>query len=288
MEGRVNYDLYTPVPLDITYKVCLVSRWLSDIDMMLGQILPFFNTDVYCSCRHPKYSNVKYSSQVVMGTDISISSEPEIGKDADEIHTAELSFTYKTHIFGGTRQDELTAINPYVAPITKIGVELHAVPYLEPDDGNIPYNQSGHLGGDSSDLNHKEMTIENYIGQLDDGKIPYPEYEQIDWILDYERDQDGNLVPVTPPNEPFGYVPEAGDGLTFVAPRHRLYDQEVEITPDHMVQTIQSQNYVNQWGLPYKPIETRPWNSVEAGDDGPTEEELQDENPMGTDDYTPY
>lgn len=76
--------------------------------------------------------------------------------------------------------------------------------------------------------------------------------------------------------------------MTFVAPRHRLYDQEVEITPDHMVQTIQSQNYVNQWGLPYKPIETRPWNSVEAGDVGPTEEDLQAENPMGTDDYTPY
>ena len=55
-----------------------------------------------------------------------------------------------------------------------------------------------------------------------------------------------------------------------------------------MKQTIQSQNYVNQWGLPYKPIETRPWNSVEAGDVGPTEEELQAENPMGTDDYTPY
>ena len=289
MEGRTNYDLYTPTPIDLQFKVCLVSRWLSDIDMMLGQILPFFNTDVYVSHRHPKYSNVKYSSQVVMGTDISISSEPEIGKDADEIHTAELSFTYKTHIFGGTQQAELGAINPYVAPITKIGVELHAVPYLEPDDGNIPYNQSGHMDGHVSDINHKEMTIENYIDKLDDGQIPYPEYEQIDWILDYERDPEtGQLVPVTNPNEPFGYVPEAGDGLTFVAPRHRLYDQEVEITPDHMVQTIQSQNYVNQWGLPYKPIETRPWNSVEAGDVGPTEEELQAENPMGTDDYTPY
>ena len=36
MEGRVNYDLYTPTPIDLTFKVCLVSRWLSDIDMMLG------------------------------------------------------------------------------------------------------------------------------------------------------------------------------------------------------------------------------------------------------------
>ena len=62
MEGRINYDLYTPTPIDLQFKVCLVSRWLSDIDMMLGQILPFFNTDVYVSHQHPKYSNVKYSS----------------------------------------------------------------------------------------------------------------------------------------------------------------------------------------------------------------------------------
>ena len=189
-----------------------------------------------------------------MGTDISISSEPEISKDADEIHTAELSFTYKTHIFGGTRQEPLGAVNPYVAPITKISAEVHAVPYLEPDDGNIPYNQTGHLedGGGFSEIEHKEMIIGNYMGQLEDGKIPYPEYEMIDWILDYEQDPEtGMLVPRTDPNEPFGYVPEAGDGLTHVTPKHRLYDQEVEITPDHMRQTIQSQNWVSQYGLPY-------------------------------------
>lgn len=174
-----------------------------------------------------------------MSPDISISSDPEISKDADEIHTAELTFTYKTHIFGGTRQEPLTTVNPYVAPITKIGVEVHAVPYLEPDDGNIPYNQSGHLSGSGQEINHKEMTIENYLGQLDDGKIPYPDYEMIDWILDYERDPEtGMLTPVTNPNEPFGYKVEEGDGLTWVTPKHRLYDQEVEITPDHMRQTI--------------------------------------------------
>ena len=133
------------------------------------------------------------------------------------------------------------------------------------------------------------MSIENYLNKLDDGLIPYPEYEMIDWILDYERDPEtGELKPVTDPNLPFGYEPEAGDGLTYVNTRHRLYDQEVEITPDHMKQTIQSQNYVNQWGLPYQPIETRPWNDMEAGLSEITEEDLQAQNPMGTDDYTPY
>ena len=223
-----------------------------------------------------------------MGTDISISSEPEISKDADEIHTAELTFTYKTHIFGGTEQAELTATNPYIAPVTKISAEIHAVPYLDPDDGNITVNTTGKLGGSPSEIEQHQMSIENYLGKLDNGEIPFPEYEMIDWILDYKRNENGELEPVTDPNKPFGYIPEVGDGLTYVPPRHRLYDQEVEITPDHMKQGIQSQNYVNQWGLPYKPIETRPWYDLEDEVYEATEEELQSQNPMGTDDYTPY
>jgi len=223
-----------------------------------------------------------------MSPDISIESSPDISKDQDEIHTAEMTFTYKTHIFGGTEQAELTSINPYIAPITKISAEVHSVPYLEPDEGNISSNTTGKLGGSPSEIDQHQMSIENYLNKLDDGQIPYPEYEMIDWILDYQRNPEtGELEPVTDPNKPFGYVPEAGDGLTYVNPRHRLYDQEVEITPDHMKDLIQSQNYVNQWGLPYQPLETRPWNDVGIISET-TEEDLQKENPMGTDDYTPY
>lgn len=223
-----------------------------------------------------------------MGNDVSIEATPDISKDADEIHTAQMTFTYKTYIFGGTEQAELTAINPYIAPITKISAEVHAVPYLEPDEGNISTNTTGKLGGSPAEIDQHQMSIENYLNKLDDGLIPYPEYEMIDWILDYQRNPDtGELEPVTDPNKPFGYEPEAGDGLTYVNPRHRLYDQEVEITPDHMKQLITSQNYVNQWGLPYKPIETRPWNDAGIISEV-TEEDLQEQNPMGTDDYTPY
>lgn len=80
---------------------------------------------------------------------------------------------------------------------------------------------------------------------------------------------------------------EDGDGLTYVNPRHRLYDQLVEIEETHLPM-LQSQNYVNQWGLPYKPIETRPWSNLDDGIYEPTEEELQQQNPMGDEDYTPY
>ena len=82
-----------------------------------------------------------------MSPDISIESSPDISKDTDEIHTAELTFTYKTHIFGGTEQAELKTINPFIAPITKISPEIHTVPYLEPDSGDVKKNETGKLGG---------------------------------------------------------------------------------------------------------------------------------------------
>ena len=40
--------------------------------------------------------------------------------------------------------------------------------------------------------------------------------------------------------------------------------------------------------MPYRPIETRPWDLSDTTQKDPTEEELQANNPMGTDDYTKF
>lgn len=56
-----------------------------------------------------------------------------------------MSFTYKTYIFGGTKCEDMGVINPYTAPITKIGAEVHMVPYLEPDVEDIGKNSSGFI-----------------------------------------------------------------------------------------------------------------------------------------------
>ena len=293
-EGRVNYNLYTPVPISLTFKVCFVSRYLTDIDMMLGQVLPFFNSDIYVSSRHPKYKNVQYSSQIVLGNSIDIEANPEISKDQDEIHTATLTFTFKTYIFGGTEQKELGPINPYIAPITKIDAEIHTVPYLEPD-----YNDVGKgtgIIGTSQDLSKvKEASIDNYFKKLDAGEIPFPEYEMLDWILDYQYDQNGNLIynddgsakPLIDMTQPYGYEPERGDGLTQVTTKNRLYDQEVETNHDN-VKLIQSENYYSQWGMPWREIETRPWSDLDGQIYDPTDEDLKERNPMGSEDYTNY
>ena len=81
-----------------------------------------------------------------MGTNINIESNPEISIDQDEIHTATLEFTYKTHIFGGTDQKEMGVVNPYIAPVTKISTEVHLVPYLEQDSDGVAKNETGFIG----------------------------------------------------------------------------------------------------------------------------------------------
>lgn len=293
--GRINYNLYSPVPIDILYKVVLVSRYLNDIDMMLGQLLPFFNTDLYVSCSHPKYKNVKFSSQIVMGNSIDIETNPEISKDQDEIHTATLTFTFKTYIFGGTEQKELGPINPYIAPITKIDAEIHAVPYLAAEYDDSGKNESGYIGIQTDLSKVKESSIDTYFEKLDDGEIPFPEYEMLDWILDYQYDENGNLIynddgsakTLIDMTQPYGYEPEPGDGLTQVTTKHRLYDQEVD-TNDDNVKLMQSENYYAQWGMPYREIETRPWSDLDGQVYEPDEEELRERNPMGDEDYTNY
>lgn len=221
-----------------------------------------------------------------MGNDISMSSNNEITKDQDEIHTAEMTFVYKTFIFGGTRCEDMNVINPYVAPITKIGVEIHNVPYLEPDVGDVNRISTGITENDSDLSKVKEATIPNYFNKLDKGEVKFPEYEQIDWIMDYQYNPEtGQYELPYDPNMPYGYEVQQGDGLTYVNHKHRLYDQEVEITPDHMKQGIQDENYMNQWGMPYKEVETRPWNELDILPEK-TDEELKAENPIGTDDYT--
>lgn len=153
-----------------------------------------------------------------------------------------MTFTVKTYIFGGTEQRELGPINPYIAPITKIDAEIHAVPYLEKEFDDSGKNESGYIGIQADLSKVKESSIDNYFKKLDEGDVPFPDYEILDWVLDYEKDENGNLVynedgsakTLIDMTKPFGYEPEPGDGLTQVTTKHKLYDQEVDTNDDNV------------------------------------------------------
>lgn len=148
-----NYNLMTPVPVDIGFTVTILSKNPADQDMIMSNFLPFFNSDLYVTSIHPKFTNVKYNSQVVMDTSISEEHLEEIDGSADDIITNTFTFIFKTYIFGGTDKVEAglrtVTVSSYISgetsgiistdviydgfvPIIKnINLNVHAVPYLD-------------------------------------------------------------------------------------------------------------------------------------------------------------
>ena len=57
-----DYNLYTPIPVDITYTVSMISKVPGDIDRIISNFILFFNKDVFVSHKHPKFPNLKFSS----------------------------------------------------------------------------------------------------------------------------------------------------------------------------------------------------------------------------------
>lgn len=53
-----NYQLLTPVPIDISYTVTVIAKYPEDLDKIASNFMVFFNNDIYVTCEHPKYEGV--------------------------------------------------------------------------------------------------------------------------------------------------------------------------------------------------------------------------------------
>lgn len=99
-----NYNLLTPVPIDISYDVCVVAKYPSDIDQIASNFMVFFNNDVYVTCQHPKYEGISMNNQIVMSDSVSEEHQNEMDGTADDLITSTFQFTFKTYLFGGMQQ----------------------------------------------------------------------------------------------------------------------------------------------------------------------------------------
>lgn len=123
-----NYNLLTPIPIDISYDVCIMSKTPSDIDQIASNFMVFFNSDIYVSCVHPKYEGVVLNNQIIMSDSISEEHPDELDSTADDFITATFQFTFKTYLFGGNQQAKRTP--KYILSTcisTYIKSELHTV-----------------------------------------------------------------------------------------------------------------------------------------------------------------
>jgi len=103
-ETRRNYQFLTPVPIDINYEVSVIAKYPADIDKIASNFMVFFNSNIYCSQTHPKFSDIKLNNQVIMSDSVSEEHSDELDGTRDDLVISTFTFTFKTYLFGGTRQ----------------------------------------------------------------------------------------------------------------------------------------------------------------------------------------
>ena len=106
----LNYDILTPVPIDIQYKVTIASKYQDHVDRCVGNFIPFFNKDLYVRSIHPKFEDVEYTNQVIMDNNIEFERPDEIEPNQDDIAIATVNFTFKTYMFCGVEKGRLGSV----------------------------------------------------------------------------------------------------------------------------------------------------------------------------------
>lgn len=180
----IDFNLLAPNPVNIEYSVSLISNFASDNDLIMGNFIPFFNSDLFVTCKHPKFAGLTYNSQVIMGDSISEEHPDELANDAEDITITTFTFTFKTYIFGGSDRviggphtevrtlsdgtEVSSEYNGFVPTITQLCLDFHAVPYR--DVTNL------------SDIVSYDMT--KYFQDVDSGRLSDPAYDAIIWKID--------------------------------------------------------------------------------------------------------
>lgn len=216
VNGRINYDLLTPNPINISYKVTVFAKYQSDIDMILSNWIPFFNNDVWVSVKHYKYTDLKFYSQIVMDDSISETRNESPSNTNYDFCQADCSFTFKTVVFGGNRR-VYSGFHGDSHPVTMITTVLDpdatnpddpsawitTVITADPDDPNhdsepsaegfLPIIQSIHFELHTVpradpylwDKYHviRYLDIGTYFDEVDSGFITDPEYDSLDWMF---------------------------------------------------------------------------------------------------------
>lgn len=160
VNGKIDYNMVTPNPIDISYKVTIFAKYQSDIDLILSNWIPFFNNDVWVSVKHYKYTDLKFYSQIVMDDNISETRNESPTNTQYDFCQAECTFTFKTYIFGGN-QRVYSGLHQIPHPVTMITTVLNP-DATNPDDPSAWITTI--ITADPDDPNHNsEPSAEGFI-----------------------------------------------------------------------------------------------------------------------------
>jgi len=192
---QINYDLLAPVPIDIEYTVTVITKDPDDNNRIVSNFLPFFNGDLYIRSQHPKFENVAYHSQVIIGDTIMEEHPEELDNNVDDIQTSTFSFTLQTYIFGGSSRVPLgprTVITPVVSTfisndvVVSVDTEISTI-----YDGFTPNIQAlcldFHVVPFRDPLILSDFVrydINKYFDDVNSGRLADPDYDLLRWSID--------------------------------------------------------------------------------------------------------
>lgn len=166
--------LMAPVPVDISYDVSVVAKYPSDIDKIASNFMVFFNSDIFVSCEHPKYSGIKLNNQIVMSDSVSEDHSDELDGTQDDLTVATFQFTFKTYLFAGTEKAKLVPHQILSSTIsTFISSAIVVIPPDQIDDFQKQYPDSSVSALLSTWVTDKvQLTVDNPDGPAIYDDIP--------------------------------------------------------------------------------------------------------------------
>jgi len=96
-----NYDIYPPNPIDITFQISIITKYQSDMDMVLSNFIPFSHQSFFVKTPNPKDPDEIINHEVIWNGSISEEDKSEISFEDLDLREATTEFTFKTWIWPG-------------------------------------------------------------------------------------------------------------------------------------------------------------------------------------------
>ena len=101
-----SYLENTPVPINITYTMTILTKFQEDMDQILSNWLVWFNPDIYVVIPHPVIPGENLKCQIVSDGNIPVVYPEELDKNSPVRVVATTTFEFRTWLFPGLDGDK--------------------------------------------------------------------------------------------------------------------------------------------------------------------------------------
>lgn len=101
MCGSYDPNTHPPIPIDINFKLSIFAKYPEDVDMIVGNFAPWFNSDVFVTSPHPKLNGKYLNHQVQWDGNVNYTWNGNVASKDQDVIVATTQFTFNTELFAG-------------------------------------------------------------------------------------------------------------------------------------------------------------------------------------------